>query len=84
MASNPSDGEDEPCCYSNFPGTVCPSSQERAAVGLREQGGEEESVDPRCALETPPPLLTTLALGAWGRAEVCVAQFRQGEVVHPE
>lgn len=37
MASNPNDGEDEPCCYSNFPGTLCPSSQGRAAVGFREQ-----------------------------------------------
>lgn len=54
MASSSNDGEAEPCCYSNFLGTVCPLSQGRAVIGFRGASRGKESVGSWVSLETLP------------------------------
>lgn len=65
MASNPNDGEAEPCCYSNSTGTLCPSIQGGAAVGFGEQVEKKRLWASGWSWK---PLSYNPGLGAWGRA----------------
>lgn len=64
MAANPNDGEAEPCCYSNSPGTL-PLKSRRGCSWVWGAGREKKSVDFWLALE---PLPYNCGLGAWGIA----------------
>lgn len=81
MASNPNDGEAEPCCYSNSTGTLCPSVQGGAAVGFREQVEKKRLWASDWSWK---PLPYNPGLGSWGRAVGMGGPIQTRSMVHPE